>query len=1135
MKDSTHITDTAHDADARSGLFTSPVITEIYNDSGTAIGPVIPGRVTDDPMPRFTGTAAPGSLVEIFSWSTKLGEGYADENGRFSFVSTTPFAAGGQLISAKSTQSNGDEARSEVISLSFLPLKHPVDPDQPVNLEPTISRPVIEGIYDNRSGEKLIENGFTVDKTPLLKGTADPLAIVYVTNFFGQPVGSIQASAEGEWELEVDINRGSPFKAIAVDAENPANVSYRSELVHLRLQSESAPLIESVYDNVGATGYVDQDGVTDDPQPVISGTADPHSLVEIFLSGTSVLLGQGYADENGHFSFTITEPLASGSNTFYAISSFDGVSSPPSDPFSLTYTPQSELPDTFIPPYALQAAIDEPANDVIGNDGTTTDVTPTLTGKANAFATVIIRINDIVVDEVVANKDGIWIFEPKAPLSPGLNIFSFAAMNNGVEQISEASFTLNIALRVSVTYADDNVGLDIGELSAGQSTDDSQPTLHGAGTPNAIVLIRTERGLLGSVQVNENGEWSFTPESPLAPGVHRFRPIITHPDSDQPVSGDYFALTITTPVSLTPEILYARDDQGYSSWLDSGDTTDDATPTFTGYVDAPGRMVMVRDGGNVIGSIKVDPFGDWIYTPEPALETGSHSLTFEIVDLQGKVHASEPFVLQVVLPTDTKILYADDNVGSVTDALSNGGRTDDTTPTLHGSGTPNSTVNIYYKGRLYLGSAEINADGKWSFTPSSPLPAGSYDFTAREVNGSGQEQPASPNFSLTIAPPIEYFAPTISNVYDNVLTQKYLSNGSITDDTTPRFSGRGTPNSTIEVRDNDKVIAEVPVDRYGNWSWTATQPLETGDYRFSFVTVGEDGREYASADFNLEIITQVGGRITSAEDNVGAVTDPLSSGSRTDDTTPTLNGVGTPDGIVRIYDNNRLIGSAKINESGEWSFTPSSALAAGAHNFYAKVTGPDGTVLANSPNFALTIAPPVSYTAPTISNVYDNVLTQKYLSNGSITDDTTPRFSGRGTPNSTIEVRDNDKVIAEVPVDRYGNWSWTATQPLEAGDYRFSFVTVGEDGQEYASADFNLEIISQVTGRITSAEDNVGAVTDPLSSGGRTDDTTPTLNGVGTPDGIVRIYDNNRLIGSAKINESGEWSFTPSSALAAGA
>ncbi|WP_187489232.1 Ig-like domain-containing protein, partial [Duffyella gerundensis] len=84
------------------------------------------------------------------------------------------------------------------------------------------------------------------------------------------------------------------------------------------------------------------------------------------------------------------------------------------------------------------------------------------------------------------------------------------------------------------------------------------------------------------------------------------------------------------------------------------------------------------------------------------------------------------------------------------------------------------------------------------------------------------------------------------------------------------------------------------------------------------------------------------------------------------------NGVGTPDGIVRIYDNNRLIGSAKINESGEWSFTPSSALAAGAHNFYAKVTGPDGTVLANSPNFALTIAPPVSYTAPTISNVYDN-------------------------------------------------------------------------------------------------------------------------------------------------------------------
>ena len=215
------------------------------------------------------------------------------------------------------------------------------------------------------------------------------------------------------------------------------------------------------------------------------------------------------------------------------------------------------------------------------------------------------------------------------------------------------------------------------------------------------------------------------------------------------------------------------------------------------------------------------------------------------------MHASEPYLLQVIPPVVTAILHADDNVGNEMATLVSGARTDDTTPTLHGSGTPQVTVNVYHNGSRYLGSAKINADGKWQFTPDPALPAGSYNFTVLEVDAHGNQRPASPVFTLDIAPPVEYTVPTVSNVYDNVLTQKYLNNGSITDDTTPRFSGRGTPNSTLEVRDNDKVIAEVQVNSSGNWSWTSNQPLKPGDHRFSFVTVGEDGGEYARPTLTL--------------------------------------------------------------------------------------------------------------------------------------------------------------------------------------------------------------------------------------------------------------------------------------------
>ena len=55
------------------------------------------------------------------------------------------------------------------------------------------------------------------------------------------------------------------------------------------------------------------------------------------------------------------------------------------------------------------------------------------------------------------------------------------------------------------------------------------------------------------------------------------------------------------------------------------------------------------------------------------------------------------------------------------------GKTNDNTPTLNGTAPANSTVNIYDGGNL-IGTATADANGNWSFTPTTPLLDGTHNL-----------------------------------------------------------------------------------------------------------------------------------------------------------------------------------------------------------------------------------------------------------------------------------------------------------------------------------------------------------------------------------------------------------------------
>ncbi|MDI8992960.1 Ig-like domain-containing protein, partial [Salmonella enterica subsp. enterica serovar Anatum] len=92
-----------------------------------------------------------------------------------------------------------------------------------------------------------------------------------------------------------------------------------------------------------------------------------------------------------------------------------------------------------------------------------------------------------------------------------------------------------------------------------------------------------------------------------------------------------------------------------------------------------------------------------------------------------------------------------------------------------------TTISIY-NGSALVGTAQVQANGSWSFTPSTSLGAGVWNLTATATDAAGNTSAASEIRSFTIdttAPA----TPVIDTVYDGTgpITGN-LSSGQITDE-----------------------------------------------------------------------------------------------------------------------------------------------------------------------------------------------------------------------------------------------------------------------------------------------------------------------------------------------------------------
>jgi hypothetical protein len=250
-------------------------------------------------------------------------------------------------------------------------------------------------------------------------------------------------------------------------------------------------------------------------------------------------------------------------------------------------------------------------------------------------------------------------------------------------------------------------------IPSGGTMPDGHPVISGTGKAGDTVKIYDGSTVIGSATIGSDGKWSFTPTTDLSNGPHDLSVIETNPagTSSAPSAHTTFTVAVVTPA---PVITNAVDAVGpVQGNVPSGGVTDDPRPTVQGTGHA-GDIIKVYDGSTAYlwGSTTVDASGKWSFTPTSSLDNSTHNLLATATS-NGTVSANSAFftiTVDTTIPPKPVITSVIDAVGPVQGNVPSGGTTDDTHPTVKGTGRAGDAIWLYDNGSL-IGSVLVDGSG----------------------------------------------------------------------------------------------------------------------------------------------------------------------------------------------------------------------------------------------------------------------------------------------------------------------------------------------------------------------------------------------------------------------------------------
>ena len=824
-------------------------ITAVIDAVPPITGPMQPGMSTNDRQPVVEGLAGRLRLVRLYDMPgpVEVGSAIANGLGRWQIPTTSPLDEGAHAFIARAENEDG------VLGAATVPFQIFIDVTAP-------DKPAIGDITDDIGDDQgsIGRPGVTDDTTPTFSGGGlEPGDTVTVIDN-GEPIGTTIVKGDGSWSFTppTPIRNGEhEFTIIVTDPAGNSSEASDPWPVDMGVVQPPKPVIESITDNVGPiTDDLLNPGKTDDDTPTLNGggltAGDEVEVSYTNTSGTTVL-GTAPVFPGGGWTFE-TPPLGDGVYLFtvVVVAARGGSRSEPSDPWQVTI-------DTTTPGLAHGKLFDDfgPVRGEIENGGVTDDTLPEYDGIAEKNTTVRIFVNGSFVTEVPVNEDGEWSYRPATDLDEGQYIYQTQVVNDvGAEGPLSDEFRFTVdhtppSAPVIARVEDRNGTL----VDNNGSTTDRSPTVMGTnGEVGAIVTVYNGTTVIGSTTVEIDGTWRVTPDTPLTNGSYAFRARQSDPAGNRSGQSNLYTVTINAATLPRPGAMEVWVNP-FSTQLVDGGTTRDRRPTLRGRTSANANVV-IRNGDTVVGSATAgaDGFWSWLLVEPPSFPDDTYEFTATVEDDFGNVSPPSPRRI-VVIKGNPNLAWIEKILDSQGKEILTGnyfytwdppvpGITNERTPTLIGTGKPNSIVyfHLLFSGTTaFNGSTTADENGDWSFVPHY-IGDGRYWFVANSVNS-----PTSNTRSNVYIIDIDTTVPINTGIYSAYATG---AGGAFINPNTTTAARRPTLNIPVEqfatvtvYSGTTTIIGSFINTSTGQFAFRPPQPLDDGTYDFNTIVVDRAG------------------------------------------------------------------------------------------------------------------------------------------------------------------------------------------------------------------------------------------------------------------------------------------------------